>query len=122
MPVARHDSLRFQTNVGTGTTPNGTIMDVNGYAFVVAQIVGLNTGTVRFDATLAQESTPATTTWVNIRVTPLNTGTVATTATADGLFYVDVRGLAYLRVWPITLSIVNDGRLDIYGLKQTEVS
>lgn len=113
-------SFNFMTNVGTGSTVVGSPTWVNGYSVCAFQIKGLNTGTVQWEATLAME--PTTTTWIAVRATDINTGTAATTATADGISTLDVRAFAAVRPRVTTLSIVNDGRLDVYGWLQAEAS
>ena len=120
MGVAYCQTFKFQDAVTTGTTPLGSILSVRGLRWVGFQVVGLNTGTVQFEATLAED--PTTTTWVAVRVTPLNTGTVATTAGADGLFVFDAAGCLAVRTQITTLSIVNNGELNVYGFAQAETS
>ena len=116
--VARSDSHTFLAAVTTGTTPVPTAMNVRGYSIASFQVVGLNTGTVQWEATLNSEAT--TTTWVAVRATDANSGSAATTATADGLSTLDVRGFAFVRARVTTLSFVNNGQLDVYGFRQTE--
>ena len=111
---------QFQTTVTTGTTPVGTPLNVEGYSIVGFQIVGMNTGTVAFQASLTSE--PTTTTWVSIRATDLATGTPATTASADGISQLDVRGVVAVRALVTTLSRVADGQMNVYGFRQTETS
>jgi hypothetical protein len=113
----------FQTNVATATTGGGTPLNCEGLSMVCFQPIGIKTGTVQFEATLNQDATtPATTTWIAVRATNANSGTAGTTATADGLYTLDVRGFVACRARVTTLSQVNDGRLDVVGFYQAETT
>lgn len=70
---------------------NGTTMDVGGLPGVGVQIEGITTATVTWEANVDG------TNWVAVRAMNYNSGAVATTATADGLFLVPVAGLFELR-------------------------
>jgi hypothetical protein len=120
MALAQRKTHVFMSNVATGSTVVGSPTVVDGYSVVGFQIVGLNTGTIQFEATLAME--PSTTTWVAVRAIDANAGSGATTATADGLYTLDVRGFTAVRPRALTLSIVNNGRLDVFGLLQAETT
>ena len=119
MGFAKRKTHAFMTNVATGSTVVGSPTYVEGYSVVGFQVIGLNTGTVQFEATLSME--PTTTTWVATRATNVNDGVAGTTAAADGLFTMDVRAFAAVRTRVTTLSIVNASRLDVYGVLQAEV-
>ena len=121
MPVfPSRRSHQFLTNVATGTTPVPTPFMNEGYSTMSFQVVGLGTGTVQWEATLGLE--PTTVTWVAVRATDANTGVAATTAAADGMSTLDIRSFAGVRARVTTLSIVNNGRLDVYGFGQAETS
>ena len=114
---------RFQTAITTGTTAVGTPINVQGFSIVGFQIIGLATGTVQWEGNVTSgESVGSTTTWVAIRATDLNTGTLATTASGDGISQADVRGVVAVRARVTTLSRVNNGQLDVYGFAQAETS
>ena len=74
----------FQTAaVATGA---GTVMPCEGIAIVLVEITGITTATVTFQATGASG------TYASVQAKPLATGTLATTATADGLYRVVLNG------------------------------
>ena len=123
MGKAFSSTHQFQTNIATATSAVGTPLNVQGYSVVGFQIIGLNTGTVQWEGNITSgESVGSTTTWVAIRATSLNSGTAATTASADGIFQLDCRGLVAVRARVTTLSFVNNGRLDVYGYAQAETT
>lgn len=70
---------------------NGTPMQVNGLSWGIAQVVGITTATITWEATIDG------TTWAGLRATAIATGTAAATATADGLYQIDLRGLSQIR-------------------------
>jgi hypothetical protein len=72
-------------------TGNGTPSHVSGLSWGVAQIVGITTATITWEATIDGA------TWAGIRATLLSSGTAAATATADGLYQIDLRGLSQVR-------------------------
>ena len=76
-------------------TGNGTAIDttdaIGCYSTLALQVKGITTATVSFEATIDG------TNWVALRMTPIATGTTATTATADGIYQADVRGLLQVR-------------------------
>jgi hypothetical protein len=76
---------------------DGTVLELSdytsgcvGYA-VGLQLTGISGETITWEATIDG------TNWVAIRVEPLATGTYATTATANGLYRVEVSGLLQFR-------------------------
>lgn len=79
----------------SGTTTAGAelvIIDVIGaFAYVAIQLTGISGDTVTWEGTVDG------TTWVAIRLTNLTSGTAASTATANGIYAGDVRGLLKLR-------------------------
>jgi hypothetical protein len=72
-------------------TGNGTVMDVTGLSWGVAQIQGITTATITWEATIDG------TNWQGLRASLLSSGTAAATATADGLYQIDLRGLTQIR-------------------------
>lgn len=78
------------TAVGNGTELQITTPTIN-MGVAVLQIEGINGDTITFEATLDGS------TWYAVRGINLNTGAVATTATADGLWEFPVAGLLKLR-------------------------
>lgn len=72
-------------------TGNGTAMDVGGLSTVGVQVTGTFVGTITWEGTIDE------TNWVAVRALNLNTGAVATTATAAGLVQIPVAGLSQLR-------------------------
>jgi len=87
---------------------NGIVANVTGYATSTVQIDGITSATVTFEGTVDG------TNWVAIVATDRNDGTTsATTATSDGLYVVDVRGLAYLRC---RISVYATGKITITSL------
>ena len=112
----------FQSAITTGTTAVGTPADVSGLSYAGFQVIGLSTGTVQFEGNITSgESVGSTTTWVAIRATDQNSGTAGTTAAADGIYTMDVRGIVAIRARITTVSIVKDGRVDVYGFMQGEI-
>ena len=83
-------------------TGNGTVVtcidDQGAYKVAGIQITGISGDTITFEATIDG------TNWVALRCTPIATGTVATTATADGIYQVDVTGLYKIRARVSTYS------------------
>ena len=120
MAKALCDNFLAQGIVTTGTTPVGTPTNVEGYDVVGFQIIGLATGTVQWEATLATQA--STVTWVAVRATNVNDGVAGTTGAADGVFTLDCRGFIAVRARVTTLSRVNDGQLDVWGFRQAGVT
>jgi hypothetical protein len=76
---------------GNGTPVTVTAGGEGGYATLTVQVVGITTATITWEGTVDG------TNWVAILATPLTTGTAATTATADGIYRINVTGLASVR-------------------------
>lgn len=66
-------------------------MDVSGFRWVGVQVVGITSATITWQASIDG------TNWVGILAAPPSTGTGALTTTADGVFRVDVSGIAQFR-------------------------
>lgn len=64
---------------------------LSSFATLAIQIKGITVATVTFQGTVDG------TNWEDVKATDLKTGTAATTATADGQFRADVRGLLKFR-------------------------
>lgn len=78
-----------------------------GLETVAIQLSGTFTATVTFEATVDG------TNWIALRVTPIATGTVATTATAAGIFQADVKGLKAVRA---RVSAYTNGNVTAYAI------
>lgn len=76
---------------GAGTALDVTKPGSGGYDTLVAQVVGITTATITWQGTLDG------TNWASVQATPLATGTAAATATADGLYRINVKGLKKIR-------------------------
>lgn len=78
-------------------TGNGTAISIaaspGGFTILSIQIVGITTATFTFEGTIDG------TNWVAISFTNATSGTAATTATADGIYYnsTSVRGILSVR-------------------------
>ena len=75
----------------TARRPRATAAADGVYATLTAQVVGITTATITWEGTVDG------TNWVAIQATNLNTGSAATTATADGLYRINVTGLLKVR-------------------------
>lgn len=73
-------------------TGNGTAIDCSEYATAGVQVVGITTATITWEV-----SNNDGTTWVGILGAPTTTGTGALTATADGIYIINVAGIQRLR-------------------------
>lgn len=85
--------LSFNATLQSGATAtgNGTALNCGGLAAVGVQVEGITTGTVTFEGTIDGS------TWYAVRVYKPADGSVATTATADGLFVAPVAGMDQFR-------------------------
>ena len=93
-------------HTAAAATANGTLFPCSGYATVLAQISGT------FVATVTWEGTVDNTNYVAIQAVNLNTGALATTATAAGLYAIPVSGLRLFRArmtWTSGTSITVSG-------------
>ncbi len=70
---------------------NGTTANVGGLAGIAIQVVGITTATINFEVNVDG------TNWAACLAKNLATGAVASTATANGIYYLNVAGLAQLR-------------------------
>jgi len=93
-------------------TGNGTAIECTEVAGgackqLALQVQGITTATITWEATIDS------TNWKGLLVTPLDTGTAALTATADGIFRVDVTGLAQFRA---RISAWTSGAITVTGI------
>lgn len=91
---------------GNGTAVTCTSGPEGSYATLALQVQGITTATITWEATIDG------TNWVAVQATPLTTGTAATTATADGLFRVNVTGLVSFRA---RISAYTSGTITVTG-------
>lgn len=105
------DIKAFPMQAAAVAVGNGTAMvctDGNGaYTALAMQIVGITSATITFEATLDG------TTWVAVQATNLNTGTAATTATADGIYRLTTLGLLQVRA---RISTYATGTITVTGI------
>lgn len=111
IPGGQYSVLTMQSAAvatGNGTSMVTTGLDHGSLTAATFQIVGITTATVTFEATIDG------TNWVAFRVTNLNSGTDATTATADGLYRATVIGLISVRA---RISAYTSGTITITGVR-----
>lgn len=94
--------------VATGA---GTPIDVTGLATLCAQVTGITTATITWEATMNGS------TWTGLLAAPITTGTGALTATADGIYRMDVRGLQAVRA---RMSAWTSGAVTVVGIATEE--
>ena len=87
-------------------TGNGTALDVKGWTLANLQVLGITSATITFEATIDG------TNYVAVRAKNLNTGAISTTATANGIYSVDVSGLSLFRA---RISAWTTGTLYVYA-------
>ena len=98
-------------NAATGTG-NGTAMDCTAatrgaMTVLTMQVTGITTATITFEGTIDG------TNFVAVQATNLNSGSAATTATADGLYRITVLGLVSVRA---RISAYTSGTITITGI------
>ena len=101
-------------------TADGTAMNVGGVPAVAVQITGITSATITFEGTLDG------TNWVAVQVASLANGTVATTATANGLYLIPTAGLDQLRCRISTyatgtVTVVGKGILAAAGMSLADI-
>lgn len=94
--------------VATGV---GVAMDVAGLRWVGVQVAGITSATITWQVTIDG------TNWLGILAAPPSTGTGALTTTADGVFVVDVKGVAQFRA---NITTWATGTITVTALGQTE--
>ncbi len=92
---------------GNGETIDCTEAGGGAHKYLALQVQGITTATITWEATIDG------TNWKGLLVTPLATGTAALTATADGLFRVDVTGLVQFRA---RVSTYGAGTITVTGV------
>ena len=92
---------------GATATGNGTAFEVGGLGAVGVQVEGITTATVIFEGTVDGS------TWYAIRAYDRTNGTIASQATADGLWEVPTAGLKQLRA---RISAYTSGTITVSGL------
>lgn len=88
------DSQFFVKGSLTATDNTLTQQRFTTWSYVAIQLTGTWSGTVTFETT--GDPSP-TATWVTVSMTPSNSITLVTTATGNGLWYVQVTGFAGVR-------------------------
>lgn len=94
VPGGEYDRIPMQvgaTGTGNGTPAFCTNLTGGAKTALTVQITGLNGDTITFEATIDG------TNWVAVQATNLTTGSIATTATANGLYRLTVLGLNQVR-------------------------
>lgn len=86
----RQDSIRTLQSA-VESTGNGEELRVAGYGVASLQVTGTFVGTVTFEGTVDHQN------WSVVQVKNKGTGATATTATAVGIFDIDLTGLEFLR-------------------------
>ena len=89
---------------------NGTVIDAAGFSAVGVQVTGTFVGTVHFEGTVDGSN------WVAVQGANLNDGSVATSATAAGLFSIPLAGLSHFRArvaWTSGTSVTVDAEATI---------
>ena len=90
-----------------GTPVECTEVSGGAYKTLAIQVQGITTATITWEVTIDG------TNWKGILVAPVTTGTAALTATADGIFRVDVTGLAQVRA---RISAWTSGTITVTGV------
>lgn len=92
---------------GDGTAVECTEVSGGAHKYLTMQVQGISGDTITWEATIDG------TNWKGLLVTPLSTGTAALTATADGLYRVDVTGLIQFRA---CISAYGAGTITVTGV------
>jgi len=101
------DLQKNAATTGDGTPINCTDLSKGSYKILTLQVSGISGDTITWEATVNG------TDWDGLLVTPLASGTPALTATADGLYSVDVTGLVQFRA---RVSTYGSGDITISGV------
>lgn len=102
----RHIFQSGATATGNGTAVDCTPVSDGPYYSVTAQVQGVTTATVTWEGTVDG------TNWVAVRATNLNSGSDATTATADGIYRLIVLGFHQVRA---RISAYTSGTITVTG-------
>lgn len=92
---------------GDGTAMVCTDAESGSFKKLAVQVQGITTATVTWEVTIDG------TNWKGILVAPVTTGTAALTATADGIFTVDVTGMLQFRA---RISAWTSGTITVTGV------
>lgn len=95
------------TGTGDGTAMECTEASGGAHKQLTMQVQGISGDTITWEATIDGSN------WKGLLVTPLSTGTAALTATADGLYRVDVTGLVQFRA---RISTYGAGTITVTGM------
>jgi hypothetical protein len=132
--LATYSLQQVLFNIATSTTIAGSPTFVGGHAYCAFQVKGLtlNAGAetnngISIQGTLgvAAVGSPS---WVAMSITNINNNVVLGSIVADGIYTVStLQGtrtpyLLYIRPLITTLSNVTDGRLDVWSMRQAEVT
>ena len=93
--------------IGSGTTIDCTEVSGGAYKSLTMQVQGISGDTITWKAQIDG------TNWKGILVTPLASGTAALTATADGLYRVDVTGLVQFKA---EITTYGSGTITVTGI------
>lgn len=93
--------------IGNGTAISCTEAGDGSWEYLTLQIAGISGDTITWEATVNGSN------WIAVAVTNLNTGNAATTATADGLYRMLVRGLTSFRA---RVSTYSAGTITVTGI------
>lgn len=95
------------TGTGNGTAMECTEASGGAHKYLTMQVQGISGDTITWEAIIDGSN------WKGLLVTPLSTGTAALTATADGLYRVDVTGLVQFRA---RISTYGAGTITVTGV------
>lgn len=95
------------TATGNGTAVDCTPVADGPYYSATVQVQGITTATVTWEGTIDG------TNWVAVRATNLNSGSDATTATADGIYRLTVLGFNQVRA---RISAYTSGTITVTGI------
>lgn len=95
------------TTTGDGNSMHPLNVSSGSYSLLTAQVVGITSATITWEGTIDG------TNWKGILVAPVTTGTAALTATADGIFTVDVTGMLQFRA---RISAWTSGTITVTGV------
>ena len=109
MNNARFEGLDTLQNAAVATG-DGTAINMKGWHELVIHVTGITTATVTFEGTVNDS------TWFSVGMAAVATGTVATSATADGAFYLP-RGL-HLSKFRARISAYTSGTITVVGRRQ----
>lgn len=110
VPGGQYSAFLMQ-NAATATG-NGTAMDCTeetsgAMTALTMQVQGITTATITFEATIDGAN------WVAVQATNLNSGNIATTTTADGIYRITVLGLVSVRA---RISAYTSGTITVTGI------